>query len=568
MKANKLLDKAYVDSLSEDQFAKIFEGLRDRIKSDPYKHFVESDVFCNFVPVAGQVVALKLIFDQPLDPDNTFRVAEQVGEHEDGAPKMQWRETDEWELYEYMTGKRYHLDNVGKDKKNNITACFGRRGGKTTLAAILGIWSAVRLDWRAIRDKEGKILKYEDGSYEFFGLGDKAFGEVKVLSRSVEFSADILSEIKKKFENSPVLNRLIDTEAEQSKTRITLKIPTLRDKKLDYCIIKITVDAATAKTARGGATIFGILDECAFMHQDPKYVDSLSKVLAALQPSLKQFGDEGMLILSSTPASKIGPFYERVAEPEKLGKKHLMIQGESWVFNNILTLQQWEDAYREDPYEFPTEYQARFQDSRSQFFRAETVEACVDPGVIQVDPVFHGDIAYVAALDAAFKGDRFAYSVCSVQRDGDNTKITQVDAQTWERKNRKDEVDLKEVGQYISNSVKKYQLDIVYADQYGFIPLREIFKDRHNITLEEFAFSNSSKKLIYKNLQTLMDQQRVTILDDKELVQELVTLELEVTEGGQIKIMHAPGKHDDRADALALSAYKGIEKGEFMFNLI
>ena len=106
------------------------------------------------------------------------------------------------------------------------------------------------------------------------------------------------------------------------------------------------------------------------------------------------------------------------------------------------------------------------------------------------------------------------------------------------RKSRKDEVDLREVGVHIEAMVKRYGLDKVFADQYGYIPLRELFKDRHNITLEEYPFTAQSKKLIYKNLQTLIDQGDVKILDDRGLVGELVSMELEITEAGQIKIYH------------------------------
>ena len=77
----------------------------------------------------------------------------------------------------------------------------------------------------------------------------------------------------------------------------------------------------------------------------------------------------------------------------------------------------------------------------------------------------------------------------------------------WQRKSRKDEVDLREVGVHIEAMVKRYGLDKVFADQYGYIPLRELFKDRHNITLEEYPFTAQSKKLIYKpTSQTLIDQ--------------------------------------------------------------
>ena len=66
---SKLLDPDYINGLSEEQFAQVFEKLRSKIQEDPMEYFVKSPLFCNFDPVAGQVVALKLIFDQALDPD-------------------------------------------------------------------------------------------------------------------------------------------------------------------------------------------------------------------------------------------------------------------------------------------------------------------------------------------------------------------------------------------------------------------------------------------------------------------------------------------------------------------
>ena len=253
--------------------------------------------------------------------------------------------------------------------------------------------------------------------------------------------------------------------------------------------------------------------------------------------------------------------------PEKFGVQHLKLQGESWIFNNILKLKDWEQAYRDDPIEFPTEYQAQFVDSKSQFFRADSVEAAVMKGVTEIAPVRHPDVTYVAALDAAYKGDRFAFTVVSVKREEKITKVEQVHQHIWQRRSRKDEVDLREVGVHIESMVKRYGLDRVYADQYGYIPLRELFKDRHNITLEEFCFTAQSKKLMYKNLQTLMDQGDARILDDRGLVGELVSMELEITEAGQIKIYHPPGKHDDRADAFALACFKGVEKAEMMYSI-
>ena len=125
---SKLLDPDYINGLSEEQFAQVFEKLRSKIQEDPMEYFVKSPLFCNFDPVAGQVVALKLIFDQALDPEAIHDIARQTGEDEFGVPIFEWSEMDEWEIFEHLTGERYHLDKVGKDLKNRITLCLGSGG--------------------------------------------------------------------------------------------------------------------------------------------------------------------------------------------------------------------------------------------------------------------------------------------------------------------------------------------------------------------------------------------------------------------------------------------------------
>ena len=47
---SKLLDEDYINGLSEQQFAQIFEKLRAKIQEDPLEYFVKSPFFCNFDP--------------------------------------------------------------------------------------------------------------------------------------------------------------------------------------------------------------------------------------------------------------------------------------------------------------------------------------------------------------------------------------------------------------------------------------------------------------------------------------------------------------------------------------
>ena len=549
-----LLDKDYVDALSPLQFAKTFSVYQKFITEDPLNEFVRNPVFIDFNPVAGQLVLLKLIFGQKLDDTTKHKVLEKIGKKPDGSPNLVWTEFTEVELFYLLADCEYDFELIRH--KNRITLCLGRRGGKTTIAAILGIWSAVRKDWKPL-------------------LGAKNKAEVKLLSQTVDFSKDILDEIKAIFERAPMLNRLIDLDGENSKTKISLKIPFIYEykgrEKIRYGRVTMTVTAATYASGRGGATIFSLLDECAFLPQDSTSPNSLKKVLAAIRPSLLQFKRDGINVLSSTPQTKVGPFYEKVKNRHNLPENELVLKGPSWLFNSLLGIEEWISEYIAEPYDFPTEIEASFIDSKSSFFRTDAIEACIPEGAQQeyVLPIKGEDWHYKGAIDAAFKGDKFVFSIVGVTKTKkDEIKVKQFYVANWYRdKDGDSESILKRAGEQINKMCRLYNLDTVYADQFAFVPLKELFKARHNISLEEVVFSSKSKKQMYSSLRTIIDNGAMELLNHPQTIQELKELEVEISDTGNIKISHLPGKHDDHADALCVAAFKAVERGELMFNI-
>ena len=74
-----------------------------------------------------------------------------------------------------------------------------------------------------------------------------------------------------------------------------------------------------------------------------------------------------------------------------------------------------------------------------------------------------------------------------------------------------------------------------------------------NIT--PFRFNRSSRTDLLKNLQILLEQDKIKIPDDEVLIDELKSMTYELNETGSTKICVPDGKHDDRIMSLALAVW-------------
>jgi hypothetical protein len=94
-----------------------------------------------------------------------------------------------------------------------------------------------------------------------------------------------------------------------------------------------------------------------------------------------------------------------------------------------------------------------------------------------------------------------------------------------------------------------------YGDRYGGEWPREQFHKR-SIFYEP---AEKPKSELYRDLLPLINSGAVEILDNERLIAQLVSLERRTARGGKESIDHAPGAHDDVANAVAgalVTAYK------------
>ena len=527
--------------MSEVDFALFFNKLIGQIAKDPLKYFVKSPKMINFTPTPAQTVALKSIFGQELDATTEFEVFKENSD-EHAAFNLEKIKMSEVELYEYMTGFGYSKKDI--KERNRINLIVGRRGGKSTVAAIVALYSAIKINWKPYLKKT-------------------PVATVAILSHSVDFSQEILDILKLMVDESEVLNALRDDTRKNTQSTFHLKVPFLvKDKEgktlIEYSAVAIKVGAASKKTTRGRAVCTLLCDEIAYWNLDENSYESDIDVLRAIRPALLQFGDQGTVIKLSSPGIKQGVLYDEWNKRKDIKKTYVQFKAPSWVWNTILPADNFYDEWKLDPDGFDTEYRANFVDSISNFILPEYVDMCVLKGIQFLPPSENKKVVYTAAIDAAFKNDRFAFALVGHYENKIKTHVIKY----WEG-SRNEPVKAFEVAKFIHNICSEFGINNVMADQHSFQPLREIF-EKFGINLVENTFSLPYKRKIYFGLKRLIHNKNIDLLDIPLVSKELKELQVEQTPTGQIRIGHPMGGSDDLSDAVAVATFSALKKAGSM----
>src|SRR6476619_1754173 len=95
--------------------------------------------------------------------------------------------------------------------------------------------------------------------------------------------------------------------------------------------------------------------------------------------------------------------------------------------------------------------------------------------------------------------------------------------------------------------LKGYRISNVTGDRYAGEWPSERFRE-HGIAYEPAAKPKSD---LYRDLLPAINSRKVDLLEDARLIAQIVGLERRTARGGKDSIDHAPGAHDDVANAVA-----------------
>jgi len=107
--------------------------------------------------------------------------------------------------------------------------------------------------------------------------------------------------------------------------------------------------------------------------------------------------------------------------------------------------------------------------------------------------------------------------------------------------------DPENVVEEFSKVLRSYNIRRVTGDRYAGEWPREQFRKRGI----EYTPSELNKSALYVDLLPRLNSQTIRLVENARLVNQLVGLERRTARGGRDSIDHAPGAHDDLANAVA-----------------
>ena len=426
---------------------------------------------------------------------------------------------DEREIFSKLTGR----DREPLQRVDQFTAVIGRRGGKSRAMATLACYLA------GLCEHTDALVPGERGVLLCVALDQRV---AKIILDYAEAC----------FERSPILKQLI-----ASRTADALELTNG---------VTLEVRPASFRKLRGPTYVAVIADELAFWYVDAAYANPDVEILNAVEPGLATTG--GPLILASSPHARRGVLWEVFKRHHGAGGDPLILvaHGASRTLNPSLPQRVVDRALEKDRARATAEYLAEFRTDVEGFVALEVVEGCVGD---HREMLPAAGVTYRAFVDPS-GGSEDAMTLAVAHKTTRPDERVIVDA-------------VREVRPPFSPSavvddfavlLKSYRVSKVVGDHYGGEFVKEPFR-KHGINYE---VCKQHKSDLFRDMLPLLNAGHITLPRHDRLIAQIVGLERRVSRAGRDSIDHAPGAHDDIANAVSgvVGAISGV--GSAWLNLI
>jgi hypothetical protein len=387
-------------------------------------------------------------------------------------------------------------------RPNEAWLVCGRRSGKSFVLGTVAVFLAAFRDWRP-----------------FLGPGER--GTIMIIAADRKQARVVMRYIVGLLRSVPMLTPLIESEAAE---RVDLRNR-----------VTIEVHTASFRSTRGYSIVTGLLDELAFWPSDdaaePDY-----EVLNALRPGMATIPGS-MLLCASSPYARRGALYDAYRKHfGRDGDPVLVWHAPTRAMNSTVPQAVIDEAMDRDPASAAAEYGAEFRSDIESFVSRDAVEACVAIGIRERAPV--PDISYYAFVDpSGGSADSFTLAIGHKEATVIIDAVREITPPFSPENAVTELVDL----------LKRFGISTVVGDRYGGEWPREQFR-KLGVAYE---LSSRPKSELYKDLLPLINSRQVELLDHPRAVAQLCSLERRTARGGRDSIDHAPGAHDDVANAIA-----------------
>jgi hypothetical protein len=368
---------------------------------------------------------------------------------------------------------------------------IGRRGGKDSVASLMGTYTA------AFFDPRGKLRRGERAS-------------VLCLAVDREQAGIVLGYIKSYFAEVPYLKQMVTNE-------------TINGLELSNGV-DIVVATNDYRSVRGRAVALAILDEVAY-GRDDRSIAPDTETYNAIVPGTVTVG--GMIIGISSPHRKSGLLYERWREHYGQNGDVLVVRAPSLTMNPTLDKKLIDREIERDPAVGRAEWLAEWREDLASYIDRALIEAAVDVGVV-VRPRIP-DVTYHAFCDPS-GGSSDSMALAIAHREDDNVILDCL-------VERPAPFNAAAVTAEMAKTLREYGLTECRGDRYGAQWVVQSFA-ANGIT---YHHSHSDRSAIYADAVPLFTSGRVRLLDSRKLVGQFAALERR-TSATRDKIDHPRGR--------------------------
>lgn len=403
----------------------------------------------------------------------------------------------ELSLFTQLTNRK----NAPTAPHEELWLVVGRRGGKTNTSALLAIYEAV------FNNHAEKLAPGEVATVMLIAA------DRKQARSAFRYISGLLN-------GNPMFQKLIVREDKES---IELS---------NRCAIE--VGTASFRSVRGYTVPCIIADEVAFWRSEDSANPDF-EILNALRPAMATLN--GKLIALSSPYARRGALWDSYKRYFGKDSEILVAQAPSRTMNPALPEKVVEQAMQRDPSAAKAEYLAQFRTDVETFISRESLEACMVPKRLELKPI--PQIKYTAFTDPS-GGSKDAWTLAIAHKEDDVVVIDAVRAI-------KPPFSPAAVVEQYAALLKQYKIDEVTGDRYAGEFPRELFS-KAGIS---YKISDRPRSDLYRDTLPLINSGRVELLDNTEILTQFTGLERRTSRSGKDSIDHAPGAHDDLANAVA-----------------
>ena len=379
----------------------------------------------------------------------------------------------------------------------------GRRAGKSFVLALVAVFLACFFNYR-----------------QYLAPGER--GTVLVVASDRRQARIILRYIRALLTQVPMLARMIERETAEAFDLTNS--------------VSIEVATASFRSVRGYAIVAALLDELAYWMTDDA-ADPDYEIINAIRPGMATIPN-AMLLCASSPYARRGALWN--AHRQHFGKDGdpiLVWQADTRTMNPTVPQRVIDEAMERDAARASAEYLAQFRSDIESLLAREAVEACISTGVRE-RPYVSG-LRYFGFVDpSGGSADSFTLAIAHKEND-----VAILDAVREARPPFSPEAIVSEFAALL----KAYRISTITGDRYAGEWPRERFRV-HGIKYEPAAKPKSD---LYRDLLPVINSGRVDLLDHERLLNQLIRLERRTARSGRDSIDHAPGGHDDLANAVA-----------------